>query len=152
MAFDATRFERAEFVARTKVVEVLALTDFFDENEKPEWVVRGLTSNELHRAMEAGKRQLSLESIVKAIAQAGDQAEAVRKAIGLTSDTPGEMAKRMEMLVMGSITPKVELTTVVKLAEAFPIEFLTLTNVITELTGQGFDLVKPAAASQPITH
>ena len=76
MAFDATRFERAEFIARTRVVEVLALTDFFDENETPEWVVRGLTSNELHRAMEAGKRQISVEAIVKAIAQAGEQADA----------------------------------------------------------------------------
>jgi hypothetical protein len=152
MAFDASRFEKAEFVARTRVVEVESLAHFFDEGERPEWVVRGLTSNELHRSLEAGKRQMSLDSIVKAIAQAGDQADAVRKAIGLTTDTPGEIAKRMEMLVMGSVSPKVELTTVVKLAETFPIEFLMLSNAITELTGQGFDLVKPAAASQTITH
>jgi hypothetical protein len=38
----------------------------------------------------------------------------------------------------------------VKIAENFPIEFLTITNKITELTGQGADLGKPQAASQPI--
>ena len=87
---------------------------------------------------------------MRAIAGGGDQAEAVRSALGLTKDTPGEIAKRLEMLVMGSVAPKIELPTAVKLAEAFPIEFLSITNRITELTGQGFDLVKPAAASQPI--
>jgi hypothetical protein len=45
----------------------------------------------------------------------------------------------------------VDLSAAVKLAEAFPIEFFTVTNTITELTGQGAeaaDLGKPEAASQ----
>ena len=36
---------------------VPALSDFFDEGETPEWEVRGLSAVELHKAMEAGKRQ-----------------------------------------------------------------------------------------------
>lgn len=151
MPFQADKFDRAKFEARRKKVAVEALAEFFDDGEAPEWEVRGLTSNELHKALEAGKRQSSVESIVKAIATTADQATAVRRAIGLTTDTPGEMAKRLEMLVLGSVAPVVELPTAVKLAEAFPIEFLTLTNEISELTGKGFDLVKPEAASQPTT-
>jgi len=38
--------------------------------------------------------------------------------------------------------------TAVKLAGTFPIEFLTITSAIADLTGQGFDLVKPHAASR----
>jgi hypothetical protein len=151
MPFQADKFDRAEFKPRIKRILVEALAHFFDEGEAPEWEVRGLSANELHRALEAGQRQRSVESIVKAIAQSADQASAVRKAIGLTTDTPGEMAKRMEMLVLGSTSPQIELPTAVKLAETFPIEFLQLTNEISELTGKGFDLVKPEAASQPTT-
>mgnify|MGYP003511968556 FL=1 len=149
MGFNADRFEAAAFTPRTASLPVEALAAFFDEGEPAVWVVRGLSTTELHNAMEAGKRQGSIESIVRAIASSGDQAEAVRSALGLSGKTPGEIAKRLEMLVCGSIAPTITLPVAVKLAEAFPIEFLTLTNTITELTGKGFDLVKPAAASQP---
>lgn len=149
MPFDLDRFERAKFAPRQQNVPVEALADFFAEGEAPVWVVRGLSANELHRAMEAATRQKSVEAVVRAIAAGGDQVQAVRQALGLTADTPGEIAKRLEMLVMGSVAPKLELPTAVKLAEAFPVEFLSLTNTITELTGKGSDLVKPAAASQP---
>jgi hypothetical protein len=149
MPFDTDKFDQARFAPRTRVVVVEALAPFFDPGEKPEWTVRGLTANELHRALEAGKRQSSVEAIVAALATKADQAEAIRKAIGLTADTPGEMAKRLEMLVMGTVKPAIQLPQAVKLAEAFPIEFLTLTNAVTELTGQGADLVKPAAALPP---
>jgi hypothetical protein len=151
MPFSAERFERAKFEARRQRVQVDALAAFFDDGEPAVWEVRGLSSAELHRALEASRRQDSVESIVKAIAASGDQAEAVRRALGLSKGTPGEIAKRLEMLVMGSVAPVVELPIAVKLAEAFPIEFLSLTNAITELTGKGFDLVKPEAASQPTT-
>lgn len=151
MPFDAAAFERAEFKPRTAVVEVEALAAFFPDGEPARWTVRGLSASELHRAMEAGKRQGSVEAIVRAIATGGDQAQAVRKALGLSADTPGEIAKRLEMLVLGSVSPKVELPIAVKLAEAFPVEFLGLTNEITELTGKGAELGKPEAASQPIT-
>lgn len=151
MAFNAEKFERSKFEARRAKVPVPALSDFFDEGETPEWEVRGLSAVELHKAMEAGKRQGSIEAIVKAIAANQDQAGAVRKALGLTKDTPGEIAKRLEMLVMGSVAPAVSLPVAVKLAEAFPIEFLQLTNEISDLTGRGADLVKPQAASRPTT-
>jgi hypothetical protein len=151
MGFNADKFERAKLEPRRVKVPVPALSDFFDDGETPEWEVRGLTSVELHKALEAKSRQGSIESIVKAIAANQDQAGAVRKALGLTKDTPGEIAKRLEMLTLGSLSPTITLPVAVKLAEAFPIEFLTLTNEISELTGKGAEMVKPPAASQPTT-
>jgi hypothetical protein len=145
MAFCPNQFDRAVFESRTRRVEVPALSDFFDTDEC-EWEVRGLNSNELHKAMSAKATQASLENVLQAITDGGDQVEAVRNAIGLGKDTPGEMAKRLEMLVSGSIDPEMTLPQAVKLAENFPIEFLTLTNAITELTGMGSELVKPEAA------
>jgi len=151
MPFDAERFERAKFAPRTRVLDVESLAQFFGEGEAPTWTVRGLTSNELHAAMEASVRQRGVEAVVKAIANGADQTQAVREALGLSTKTPGEIAKRLEMLVMGSVAPAVSLPVAVKLAEAFPIEFLQLTNEISDLTGRGADLVKPQAASQPTT-
>lgn len=148
MPFDADRFERAEFKARTASVPVPSLAAFFGEGEPAEFQVRGLSAVELHRAMEAGARQGSIESIVKAIASTADQANAIRKALGLSKDTPGEIAKRLELLVAGCVSPALTLPQAVRLAERFPVEFLSLTNEITALTGQGADLVKPPAASQ----
>lgn len=151
MAFNADKFERAKFEPRRARVAVPALADFFDDGETPEWEVRGLSAVELHKAIEASKRQASIDAIVKAIVSTGDQASAVRKALGLTKDTPGEIAKRLELLVLGSVSPTIELPAAVKLAECFPIEFLSLTNEISELTGKGAELVKPPAASQKTT-
>lgn len=151
MPFQLERFESAKFEPRREIVEVDALAPFFDDGEPAVWEVRGLSSTELHRALEASRRQSDVKSIVQAIAASADQAQAVRAALGLSGDTPGEIAKRLEMLVMGSVAPKIELTTAVKIAEAFAIEFLSLTNTISALTGKGFDLVKPGAASQTTT-
>ena len=148
MPFNAKGFEKANFEARTKSVSVEALADFFNEGEKPEFLVRGLSSNELHRAMNAQKTQASIDNLLTAIAEGKDSADAVRKVLGYSKDTPAEVAKRMEMLVSGCVEPKMTMPLAVKLAENFPIEFLALTNVITELTGQGYEYVKRNAVSQ----
>jgi hypothetical protein len=150
VTFNAAALEAARLTPRTAQVPVPGLAPFFSDGDEHVWHVRGLTSVELHRALEAGKRQGAIESVVRAIAASGDQAQAVRKALGLTADTPGEVAKRLEMLVMGSTEPnKVELPVAVKLAEGWPVEFLQITNTISELTGLGADVVKPSAASLP---
>lgn len=147
MGFDALRFEAAQFAPRTKPVPVPDLAHFFGPGEPAIWTVRGLNSNQLHAAQEAGKRNTNIEAILEAIAKTGDQVQAVRAALGIGSGTPGEIARRLELLVAGSVDPVITLTTAVKLAETFPVEFMTLTNEISVLTGQGFDLVKPIAAS-----
>jgi len=151
MAFDAAKFERAKFQPRTKRVEVKGLADFFDDDECM-WEVRGLNSNELHKAAAADSTQKALAKILSAIAENDEQAKKAGGALGVYGETPGEIAKRLEMLVAGSVSPEVTLPVAVKLAENFPIEFLQLTNEIVELTGQGFEhYAKQKAASQKTT-
>jgi hypothetical protein len=148
MAFNLDQFEKARFEPRTERVLVEGLAPFFAEGEESAFVVRGLSSSELHVAMEAGKRQATIEAVVSAIASKTEQVAAIRKAIGLSKDTPGEIAKRLEMLVAGAVEPKLSLPQAVKIAEAFPIEFMQLTNAITLLTGKGFEMGKPEASSR----
>jgi hypothetical protein len=150
MTFNADLFARAQYEARTEVVEIPALVEFFGEGENPEFVVRGLSANELHKAIEAGTRGKAVDAVVKAIASQKDQISAIRSALGMSADTPGEIAKRMEMLVAGSVQPKLDHATVAKFAEHFPVEFYDITNRITNLTGQGSSRVKPPPSSPAI--
>lgn len=151
MGFNADKFAAAKMAPRTERVECESLREFFDEGDALVWEVRGLTANEMFRCMDAEKRHGTMSSILEAMRDSGGQVDALRKAMGLTKETPGEVAKRMEMLVLGSVNPTVTLEQAVLLAERFAIDFTYITNRITSLTGQGFDVVKPAAASQPIT-
>ena len=66
MPFDAAMFERAKLEARQARVPAPALAPFFDEGEDPFFVVRGLTTNELHKALDAGKR--AAEEVLAALA------------------------------------------------------------------------------------
>jgi hypothetical protein len=150
MSFDAAKFEQAKFTPRTKAVHVPALSDFFGDDECL-WTVRGLTSNELHKAAAADSTQKALTKILAAISENDQQAKQAGGALGIYGETPGEIAKRLEMLVAGSVTPEITLPVAVKLAENFPIEFLQLTNEITELTGLGFEYAKQKAASKKTT-
>ncbi len=151
MRFDTARFEAAQLQPRTSDVPVPGLAAFFAEGVEPVWRVRGLTAIELHESTDAGKRRHTVDNIIKAISEGGDQIKGLREAIGMPAAiVPAEVVKRQEMLRFGSIDPVIDLTVAVKLSESFPVEFLQLTNEITLLTGQGADLVKPAAAS-PLT-
>jgi len=146
MPFNIGEFERAEFVPRTKRVAVPSLAQFFDDGEKPEWEVRGLTAIELHKATNAKSNAKLTGEVVKAIDSGGDVAKELQKKLGLGNDVPAEVAKRLEMLVAGSVSPEVPMRIAVKLAETFPVDFLSLTNEITALTGMGFEYAKPKAA------
>lgn len=146
MAFNPDRFDQAEFRARTEQVTLAVLADFFDEGDEPVFTVRGLTSNELHKALNAEKTRKGIEKAIEAISSGGDQVDAMRAVIGLEKGTPGEVAKRLEILQQGTVEPELTMGQAVKFAENFPIEFIEVTNVISNLTGQGNELVKPPAA------
>ena len=140
MAFDTNAFMASSLEHRTEAVPVPGLKKWFPDDEEPTWTVRGLSGSELSRAIEAEAKQNKLSTLVGALVEGKPQSERikeVRAALGLTGDVPGEMAKRLEMLAIGSIAPKVELNTAVKLATNFPIEFYSLTNKIIALTGMG---------------
>lgn len=152
MGFDVAKFEQARLEARTQKVLVPGLAAFFSDGEEAAFTVRSLTSSELHRASEAKQRQQTMRTVLEALADNKEKAAELRKALGLDGEaTPGEIAKRQQMLVAGCVSPVITETAAVRISEAFPIEFLELTNVITELTGKGYELVKPSAVSQKTT-
>ena len=144
--FNPDAFERAEFKPRTRRVEMKTLAAFFDDDDDCCFEVRGLTAGELSKALEASKARKNLEPILEAIASQKQQVEAIRSVLGMDEETPAEIVKRLEMLVAGCVEPVLTLPIAVRIAERCPVEFFDLTNTITELTGQGSEVVKPDAA------
>jgi hypothetical protein len=148
MPFDAKRFLQTAFQPRTAGVDVPGLADWFGEGERPVWTVRGQTANEVANANDASAKHKNIDAVIKAISSNADQIAELKKAIGVTTDTPAEIVKRLEQLVQCSVEPTITLDIAVKLAEVRPVEFYILTNKIVELTGLGMDVKKPKASGK----
>lgn len=145
MSFDTKAFMHTTFAPRTARVDVPGLADWFAD-ASPVWVVRGQTANEVALANAASEKHKAVDSIVKAIADSADKVNAIRQAIGVSTDTPADIVKRLEQLVQCSVEPVITLDVAVKLAEVRPVEFYILTNEIVKLTGLGMDVKKPKAS------
>ena len=139
MGFDSKRFLATQFIPREEDVPVKDLKDFFGEGDKPVWRVRGLTGYELGKVEEIKRRNRKIENIIEGIVSDGSrkQVQAIRQLIGNTKEATDDIAKRLEMLVIGSVDPECDLDLAIKLLTAFPIEFFDLTNRVNLLTGKG---------------
>lgn len=159
MGFSAAKFSRASFSPRTARVRVPALAPFFDEGDEPYLEVRSLTGAELAQTHDAVRRNKDLTELVSGLlsSDSGEKVIAIREAMGIGDKVPDEIAKRLEMLVLGSVDPKLDREAALKLCEHYAIEFYLVTNKITELTGEGAILGESKGsgasnASEPPAH
>lgn len=139
--FDTKSFLKTKMVPRTEGVPVPDLAAFFPEGEKPLWTVRGLTGQELGQANEAAAKNKVVGATLDAISSlsAREQVEEIKNALGLGKGVPDDVAKRIEYLALGSVTPAITQDVAVKLCETFPAEFYELTTAIVRLTGKGHE-------------
>jgi hypothetical protein len=139
MAFNQNKFRSAKYVPRIAELKIEPLREFFDEGEEPIFKVRGLSASELAKSNEASDNSEKLKAVIEALTTNNKEKQktAFRDIFGLGDDTPGEIMKRVRMLLYAAVEPELDEGVVVMLAERHPIEFYQLTNKITELTGQG---------------
>jgi len=149
--FDSKRFMSTHFTAREEDIPVPDMKDFFEPKEKPVWRVRGLTGYELGHVNQAAERNRNMDAILDGIASsvAASKADAIRKLIGDKDEVPDDVARRIEMLVIGSVAPEADIGMAVKICKHFPIEFYQLTQAISRLTGQGGATKKKPQNSGP---
>lgn len=149
MGFDAKKFLQTQFVPREETVPVPDMKDFFPEGEKPEWKVRGLTGVELARSNEAVARNKDIAAILEGLISQNNQAkiDSVKQLIGTDDKVPNDIAKRIELFIMGSVEA-VDIDIANKICTAFPVEFFEITNKITVLTGQGHVPGKPKPSGE----
>lgn len=149
MGFDLQKFETADFKFREKKVPVPQLASFFGDGEPAEWIVRNLTGAELAAVRDSIQRAKDLESIVEGLASDSgkDKIQAVKDAMGITGD-PEDHIRRLTMLELGTVSPKIQRKHAVRLGEAYPVLFTTLTHEIMSLTGQGKSLGESIASGE----
>lgn len=136
--------------ARVPVPEITALAAHLGLEVGPEglvWTVRGLTGEEVARVNDLNSRPEVIAAAAEVLAgRAGSQsqtADAMRGLLGLSADTPLDLAQRFDRLVFGSVDVAVERSDCVWLFHHFPALGYRLTNKILELTGAGSDVAKP---------
>lgn len=152
MDFDAKAFMRQEFEQRLEAVAVPALAQWFKGDDGDcAWTVRGMTASELAKANDAASKQKSLDSVIQAIGNSKQTIKELQAVLGMSDETPAEIAKRLEQLVCCSVEPKCDYPLAVKLANTFPVEFYMLTNKIVMLTGMGMDVKKPQRSGAKAT-
>jgi len=146
MAFDVKSFKKSEFSTRSEEVRVEGLAEWFEEEDEPVFIVRGLSGREMAVANEASERNTAWTRIMEAMSSSNvqDQIQAIQRMMGLTpgEEVPDSLAKRHEHLKMGAVDPELDHEAAVKLAERYPVEFYQLTNKIMELSGKGAYPVK----------
>lgn len=151
MGFKLKEFSKAKFEARTATVPVPALSEFFGEGDKAEFVVRGLTGEETARVNEAQSKAKNLQAVVAALAgkDQTEKVQALQESLGLSSDTiPGDLARRIEMLAMGCADPVLDVQAASKIFKVAPVDGYNLTNEILRLSGQGMTVGKPKASGK----
>ena len=148
MGFDIQKFETADYKFREKRIPVPELKPFFN-GETAEWVVRNLTGAELAAVRDSVQRSKDIEAIIEGLASKNgkDKVEAIKDALGITGDSD-DYIRRLTVLELGTVSPKIARKHAVKLSEAHGVLFSTLTNEIYNLSGQGKSLGEPIASGE----
>ena len=152
MSFNVDKFLSAKFKRIEKSIDVPDLKDFFEEGEKPVWIVRGLTGIELGKMAEAVKANKTKADIVEGLMSGETRKliDSMKSMIGADSNAPDDIAKRLSQITLGSVNPVCNQQLAVRLCEFYPIEFYQITNEITLLTGRGYELGKHKHSTETI--
>jgi len=145
--FDQKKFIKTKFIAREETVAVPELAEFFDGD--PVWVVKGLTGEELYRVNQASDRDEAVAAAISAFYGPGSKENSYREMFGLTDTAPEEHTRRLEMLILGTVSPEnLDRPTMAKIALLFPATVRILTDKIIGLTGAGYVPGKHSGSGQ----
>jgi len=146
--FDLAAFRKAKFQERAEDVPLSGLTaagfggyEGEGDDAKPKQVVyrvRGLTAQELAKAdQEADNSKVLLKVAEQLAGTESERAQGLLSGLGLGDDTPKALAKKLSHVQMAVVSPQLKIQDVVRIADAFPMDFLELSVHIYDLTGQG---------------
>jgi hypothetical protein len=144
MGFNVNKFQNTKYIPRIEAVKVESLKEFFGPKEKPVFKVRNLTGEELGKVNQAVQKNKNIAAVLDGLLSNvnKEKIEAIKSSIGADDRVPDDIARRLEMLQLGCVEPRVDLSLAKKLCTNYPIEFYDITNTITRLTGLGSELGK----------
>lgn len=149
MGLDQAAFFGARLAMPTRAVPVPDLAPWFGPDDAALWTVRGLNANELAHVESAEQRLGGLKALAEALSDgtAAEISAGVRAVLAPGAEIAPVYARQIDILVSGSVEPRIAHSTAAKLGECFPVTFKTLVNTILELTGQGAEAPKKPPAS-----
>jgi hypothetical protein len=145
MGIDIKKFKTAKFKDRTEEIKVDQLKSFFPKEDKPVWIIRAITGEEMYFVRAAVEKSRNIEQVLSQLVSgtSKQKAEAAVKVLGLDEkDLPEDYIRRLHILRYGSIDPNLRdevegLEICKKIAQTHPTLFNTLTDRIMQLTGLG---------------
>ena len=148
--FDLAAFGQVQFDSRVQDVPVPELAEWFrvdGEEVKPEQCtiqVRNLTAGELSALPSDADSRSEIVELVSVLlldsSKGGKESAAneLREVLGLSpGGLPLGTRRMVEMIITGSVEPKLNIQTALKLQSSFQAVFFRLANAIGELTKQG---------------
>lgn len=144
---DIERLVSMPLTPREEKVPVPQLACLFPDGEEPVWIVRGLTGEEMARVEEESQRHSIMRAVIQVMnnaahAKGNELVEAIERLVGYGPDVPESLCRQHGQLVYGSVYPKIDRPTAVKLSQGVPAIMRLLREVIKNLTEQGPDLGK----------
>lgn len=136
---DIKKFKSAEFERRTAPVPVPGLSAFFDDSKKAEFIVQGLTGEEVAKARERVNQNKSINELIESVLskKTSDKVRGIQQALGIGKEVPDDLAYRIALCEFGVVSVHLEQEDCVKLAAVCPVAFYEVTSKILELTGIG---------------
>jgi len=138
----ALDFMTARFAPRQKTLSFPDLEGYHVNGKSlSSWKIRGLSGNELGRAMQAAKENKKAAQMVeKVLSKMGaEKADGVLQMYGLDGSVDQTTALYIELVIAGSVEPVCSLDLALKFCQAWPIEFRETAERIYELTGKGHE-------------
>ena len=137
---------KASFIERVADVPMASLSHWF-KSESPDdftFKIKGLNSHEMALVQRVTEDNEILRQTASMLASVNnEQSVELQNVLGIsTSDTPDSLAKRLKMVQLGLVEPTLSMPEVVKLAKVRWQEFTILSNEITKLSAQGYDVKK----------
>lgn len=136
MPFDLKEFRKSKLTARTEEVPMSELKQFFDPEENPVFLVRGMTGPEMYQVREAVEKRRNLQAIISKL-MGGDGAAIAEAVDEFYGTVPEEFVRRVETLLIGCVSPVLTRQDAMKLFRHFPTQATVITTRILWLTGEG---------------
>ena len=136
MTFDIERFRKAKLTHRQVEVKLPELKDWFGEGVEPIFHVRGLSGEEFYNVREAEQKRAAFKEIADRMLS-GDGAafaDAIEEFFGAV---PAEYVRRVEVLIQGTVDPKLDRPNATKFITHYPVSAHTVCEEILRQTGLG---------------
>ena len=151
MGLDLKKIRSAKFVDRTKEVPIPGdLKKAAGWPVKTKWRIRALEGEELYQVRQAVERSRNTEELVQKLVSGSvkEKVEAALGSLGIGDDLPDEYIRRLWILRLGSVDPKIDHEFAKFVAKNSATFFNVLTDQIQVLTGQGRSLGESKPSGQ----